>query len=227
MPTEVCHYRLSLRGKPVGSHVLSTAFRGRTAFLEGRLQVQGSLGNAAITQRSKVHRQQFFSFSFEEETNAPGDRRQFQVTFDIEAGLVRASKGSDEASVPYVTSLEDPLGLLYHLRHLAPEDGETLRVPMLGKDVTVERVGRTTLDTALGEQEAQAFALHPGGSYVYVATQAPHPILMMSQRVGGQVLEAHLVRIDEEAESPPQDTDDAREARRGGRRRRRRRARRG
>jgi hypothetical protein len=49
---------------------------------------------------------------------------------------------------------------------------------------------------------------------------------MMSQRVGGQVLEAHLVRIEEEDEPLPQDADEGREARQGGRRRRRRRARR-
>lgn len=219
MSVEVCHYRLALRGKPVGSHLLSTQLRGRTALLEARMTLQGSLGNATVIQRSKVHRQQFFSFSFEEETIASNDRRSFNVNFDIEAGLVQASKGTgDQASMPYVTSYEDPLGLLYHLRQLGPQ--EQLRAPMLGKSVLVERVGLTKLETVFGDREAQAYSLQPGGSYVYVDQEEPRLILMMSQRLEGQLLEAFLVRVDEEDEPPP--VKEERRPRRSSRRRRRR-----
>ena len=203
MSVEVCHYRLSLRGKPVGSHTLSTDHRGRTTILDAKLMLQGRgpLRSATVTQQSKVHRQQFFSFSFQEKSVEGSDTRTFEVLFDIEAGQVVASRNRDKATVPYIQALEDPLGLLHHLRSLEPQE-TVLRVPMLGKDVVVERVGETALETALGERNAYAYALQPGGSYVYVDTAAPHLILMMRQRFDGQLLDAHLVRVDEEAEAP-------------------------
>ena len=203
MSVEVCHYRLSLRGKPVGSHILATQHRGRTTVLDAKLtlQGQGSLRSATVTQQSKVHRQQFFSFSFQEKSVEGSDTRTFEVLFDIEAGQVVAKRNREEATVPYIQAFEDPLGLLHHVRSLAPEE-TTLRVPMLGKNVVVERVGETTLETALGERTAYAYALQPGGSYVYVDAQTPNLILMLRQRFDGQLLDAQLVRVDEEAEAP-------------------------
>ena len=202
MPVEVCHYRLSVRGKPVGSHTLSTDHRGRTTVLDAKLMLQGgSLRSATVTQQSKVHRQQFFSFSFQEKNVEGSDTRTFEVTFDLEAGQVVAKRNRDEATVPYIQAFEDPLGLLHHIRSLGPEE-TTLRVPLLGKDVVVERVGETAVETVLGERSAYAYTLQPGGSYVYVDTQAPNLILMMRQRFDGQLLDAHLVRVDEEAEAP-------------------------
>lgn len=197
MSVEVCHYRLSLRGKPVGNHMLSTSFRGRTALLGAKLMVQDRLLNATVTQESKVHREQFFSFSFQEKTVSSVDSRTFTVVFDLEEGLVRATRGAnDSAAIPYLEPLEDPLGLLYHVRNLGPDD-TSLRVPLLGKTVLVERLGQTAVDTVLGEKPAYAYLLQPGGSYLYVATEPPHPILMMSQRFDGQLLDAQLVRVDE------------------------------
>lgn len=217
MSVEVCHYRLSLRGKPIGSHTLSTSFRGRTALLGAKLMVQDRLLNGTVTQESKVHRDQFFSFSYQEKTVSANDSRGFTVVFDLEEGLVKATKGAnDSAAMPYLEALEDPLGLLYHVRHLDPGSAP-LRVPMLGKAVVVERLGETVLDTALGETAAHAYLLQPGGGYLYVATAAPHPILMMSQRFDGQLLDAHLVRIDDNEPVEAQPT----KRRRGSRRRRR------
>ena len=202
MQVETCHYRLSLRGKPVGTHTLSTSFRGRTAILDAKmmLQAQGALRNTTIAQQSKAHRQQFFSFSFQETISVP-ESRTFKVHFDIEEGLVKAERGgNDKAFIPYIESYEDPLSLLYHLRHLNSED--YLRVPMLGKEVVVERLGEKVLETALGEHAAHVYRLRPGGSYVYVSVDAPHPILMMTQRFDNQLLDAHIVRIDENARAP-------------------------
>ena len=224
MSVEVCHYRLSLRGKLVGSQSLSTHFRGRTALLASRLQLQGGLGSGSVSQRSKVHRGQFFSFAFEEESETPGERRSFALHFDLEAGLVRASRGADTASAPYLTALEDPLGLLYHLRALPPETAR-LRVPMLGHEVLVERVGERDLETALGARTASVYLLQPGSNYVYVDQAPPHLILLMQQRLEGQPLEAALLRVDEDDEAPPEAQADLERAR-GSRRRRRRRARR-
>lgn len=223
MAVELCHYRLALRGKPVGSQLLSVEERGHTALLDAQLSLQGSLGNADVRQRSTVHQQRFFSFAFEEETRSSSERRSFSVTFDAEAGLVRASRGSDQATAPYLQAFEDPLGLLYHLRRLGPDEVR-LRVPMLGKEVLVERLGDTELETVLGPRRAYAYVLQPGGSYVYVDQQAPHLILQLSQRLDGQLLEALLVRVDEEAARPqPEATDSPRpRRRRSGRQRRRR-----
>ena len=217
MSVEVCHYRLSLRGKPVGSHTLSTGFRGRTALLGAKLTVQDRLLNGTVTQESKVHREQFFSFSFQEKTVTPNDSRSFIVEFDVDDGLVKATRGgSDSAAVPYLEPLEDPLGLLYHVRNLGALE-TPLRVPLLGKTVLVDRLGETTLDTVAGEKAAYAYVLRPGNSYLYVATEPPHPILLMSQPFEGYPLDASLVRID--ADEPAQ--AEAPKRRRGSRRRRR------
>ena len=197
--------------------MLTTHHRGRTTILDAKLtlQGQGPLRSATVTQQSKVHRQQFFSFSFQEKSVEGSDTRTFEVLFDIEAGQVVASRNRDKATVPYVQAFEDPLGLLHHIRNLGLEE-TTVRVPMLGKDVVVERVGETALETALGKRTAYAYALQPGGSYVYVDTQTPNLILMMRQRFDGQLLDAQLVRVDEETEAPSES---------GSRRKRRRRRR--
>jgi hypothetical protein len=217
MPTEICSYRLSLRGKPIGSYVMSTSLRGRLVFLESKLVLQGSMGNVSVTQRSKAHRFDFYSLSFHEETQTRGENRQFAMQFDSETGLVRANKSGDVADMPYTRPFLDPLALLYRVRHL----GETqqLRVPMIGKDVVLERTQTTELSTsAYGKREAHEYHLYPGGSYVYVDAASPHHLLMLSQKVDGQLIDATLVRVDEEADAP---RDDRRNRQQGRRRRQR------
>ena len=200
MTVEACHYRLSLHGKPVGNHTLSTGYRGRTALLSSKMMLQSRFQNATVTQHSKVHRDQFFSFAFEEKTVAASETRNFKLEFDLEEGLVRAKRGNETATTPYIQAFEDPLGLLYHIRNMGEES--TLRVPMLGKDVVVERIGDMRLETALGEKQARVYVLQPGGSHVYIDSEAPHPILMLRQRFDGQHLDALIVRIDEEVDEP-------------------------
>jgi hypothetical protein len=218
MPTEVCSYRLSVRGKPIGSHVLSTSQRGRLTFLEAKFMLQGPMGNVTVLQRSKSHRFNFHSLSFQEETGGRGDARQFNVQFDLETGLVRANKSGDIAEIPYTRPYVDPLGLLYRIRQLRVEE-ERVRAPMLGKDVVVERIRTLELDTTLGKREAYEYQLHPGGSYVYVDTSEPHLILMLSQRVDGQLMDATLVRVDEETDFAPRDDRRQRRQQQGRRRR--------
>jgi hypothetical protein len=199
--TEVCNYRLNLRGKPIGSHILSTSQRGRLNFLEAKFTLQGQLGNVVITQRSKSHRVNFHSLSFQEDTAGKGENRSFNVTFDLESGLIKAHKsGNDVATMPYIRPYLDPLGLLYAIRQLAPEQ-ERWRVPMVGKDVVVDRMRTTSLETVLGPRQAYEYQLHPGGSFVYVDVQEPHLILMLSQRIDGQLLDAVLARVDQEADT--------------------------
>ncbi|MGL4611382.1 MAG: hypothetical protein ACRCYY_17180 [Trueperaceae bacterium] len=220
MPTEICSYRLNLRGKPIGSYVMSSSVRGRLIFLESKLVLQGSLGNVSVTQRSKFNRLEQHSVSFFEETVTRGETRQFSVQFDRETGVVRANKNGDVAEIPYTRSFLDPLSLLYRIRLLedAAPEGERLQVraPMIGKDVIVERIQTTSLTTALGKRDAYEYQLYPGGSYVYVDVAAPHHLLMLSQHVDGQLIDALIVRVDEEADA----LRDERRNRQQGRRRR-------
>jgi hypothetical protein len=217
MPTEICSYRLSLRGKPIGSYVISTSVRGRLVFLEAKLVLQGSMGNVSVTQRSKSHRFDFYSLSFQEETVMRGETRQFSMQFDSETGLVRANKSGDVADMPYTRPFLDPLALLHRIRYLEAETTQA-RVPMIGKDVVVERIQTSELTTALGKRQAHEYQLHPGGSYVYVDAAEPHHLLMLNQRVDGQLIDALLVRVDEEADTPQK--EDRRNRRQQGRRRR-------
>ncbi len=196
---------------------MSSSPRGRIVFLEAKLLLQGAMGNVTVTQRSKCHRFDFYSLSFQEETQSRNETRQFSMQFDSDTGLVRANKSGDVAEMPYLRAFLDPLSLLYRMRHIAPEATQT-RVPMIGKDVVIERVQSTELNTALGKREAYEYQLYPGGSYAYVDTAEPHHILMLSQRVDGQLLDATLVRIDEEADAPQK--EDRRNRRQQPRRRR-------
>lgn len=223
MAVEICSYRLSLRGKPVGMHTLRTQRLGRIVALEAKLMLQGGLGQQIVTQTSRVDAEEHFSLSFSELLQDRAEKRQFEVTFDVERGLVRAAKGKDGAEIPYLRPYEDPLGLLYHLRRL-PAEVQRLRVPMLGKDVIVERLPDTVLEHPLGQRLARVYLLLPGGSYVYVDHEPPHPILKLIQRVEGQLLDALLVRIDQEPVPTPavEDKQRSRRGRRGRRRRGRR-----
>jgi hypothetical protein len=222
MPVEVCSYRLTMRGKPVGTHVLRTHETGRTVNLEAKMMLQGGLGQHTVTQTSVLHRQALFSLRFQEDLASTNERRTFKVEFDRESGLVRASRGtSDTAETPYTRPFQDPLGLLYQIRQLR-EDADTLRVPMLGKDVVVERLGEIHVETVLGEHKAWVYTLHPGGSYLYVDTQPPHAILKLTQRLEGQLLDVLLVKIDEEEGMPDRDDGDKKRGRKRSRGKRRR-----
>lgn len=222
MSVEVCSYRLVLRGKPVGTHTLRTQRVGKVIELEAKLMLQGGLGQQVITQLSRVHAESHHSLSFVELLQDRGERRQFDLTFDAERGLVRAGKGKDGAEVPYLRPYEDPLGLLYHLRQL-PATVRHLRVPMLGKDVVVERLPDTVIEH-LGLHAARVYLLLPGGSYVYVDDEPPHIILKLTQRLEGQLLDALLVKVAHEA--PPHLSPVPEEHRRRGRLKRRRQGRR-
>lgn len=222
MPVEVCSYRLSVRGKPVGTHVLRTHETGRVVNLEAKMMLQGSLGQHTVTQTSVLHRQALFSLRFQEELASTNEKRNYKVEFDRDSGLVKASRGAnDTAEVPYMRAYQDPLGLLYQIRRLG-EETEALRVPMLGKDVVVERRGEMNVDTVLGERKAWVYSLHPGGSYLYVDTAAPHTILKLTQRLEGQLLDVLLVKIDEEEGMPERDEGDKKRSRKRSRGRRRR-----
>lgn len=236
MSVEVCSYRLTSRGRPVGTQTLSRSERGRTAYLEATIQLQGSLGQGSIVQSSRAHAQRHASQQFREETNLRGDQRQFDVRFDRDQGLVIANRGrSDRASAPYLLPYRDPLSLLDEVRALAASgwsDDAPLRVPMLGKDVVVYRASDVEVEGPWGRARARAFHLHPGGSVVVVELAPPHRILRLVQRLADGVVEATLVRTEETdrmqtLDAPAEERGAPASRRRSRRRGRRRRGRRG
>ncbi len=207
MSVEVCTYRVSLRGKTIGGQTLRTYTTTQEVRLEARLELWGSWSEQTITQQSQLVRPSLCSRRFSEETHDRGGKRLFEVDFDAEAGLVRASRGPrDKAETPYTRDYQDPLGLLYQLRHTSAEVSGTLRIPMLGKDVVVEVRPTTTVDTVLGTTDARVLVLYPGASYLYVSVQPPYPIVAMTQRLDYQFVEVLLVKREEEAGGLEPDT---------------------
>ncbi len=230
MSVEVISYRLSHKGKPVGTHVLKTQAQGRVTLLEGHTHFQGGMGASTVVQRSRSDSTHHASLQFQEETSERNAQRSFDVRFDPRTGLVTARKGPrDEATMPYLMPYRDPLSLLSELRTLGTT--EHVRVPMLGKDVDVRLVGEVELETPMGLRKANAYLLHPGGSVVYVDQRAPHVLLKLTQRLADGLLDCVLVKIAEEAEmadwgSSDGDSGDGSKRRRRSRRRRPRRGKR-
>ena len=199
MSVEVLSYRLTYKGKPVGTHVLKAQTQGRFNLLEAHTQFQGVLGPSTVIQRSRSHSSRYLSDRFQEETNERTGQRTFDVRFDSQSGLVTATRGPrDHASMPYIQPYRDPLSLLWELRSLGDE--EHTRVPMVGKDVDVRRVGVVELETAIGTSQAYAYVLHPGGSIVYVDVREPHRFLKFTQRLADGIIDSVIVKASEEAE---------------------------
>lgn len=227
---EVLSFRFTHRGKPAGTQILKTARIGRYTQLENHARFQGALGTQTVVQRSRC-RSRGASAAFLEESVDRGGNRRFEVTFDAREGLVTASRGPrDTAQLPLLLPYRDPLSLLFELRGLGELEGPH-RVPMLGKEVTVQYRGDLELETVFGARRARVYVLHPGWSVVYVAADPPHEILKLTQRLGDGHLDAQLVKIGTEAALEPFGVRGGRRgrgqqsARRRGRRKSRRRAR--
>lgn len=194
MSVEVCSYRLTMRGKPVGTHTLKTENKGRFTRMEGKSSFQGGLGNLTVTQSSRSSSDFHHSLRFREETQERSDKRTFDVAFDEASGIVRASRGPrDVAETPYLRPYRDPLSLLNEVRNLG--DKGVMNVAMLGKDVSVQYVGEVNLSTSIGDKRARAYVLHPGQSVVYVDVQSPYTILKLTQRLADGHVDALLVRV--------------------------------
>lgn len=201
-PVEVVSYRLSHRGKPVGSQTIKTADLGRHAQLEVRSQFQGGFGVGTVVQRSRCF-DGGVSLRFNEETQDRSESRKFDVVFDTRQGLITASKGSkDSAQIPYLLPYRDPVSLLHEIRKLGVLEAP-YRVPMLGKEVTVQFVGEVELETVLGRRPAYAYVLHPGQSVIYVDVKEPRTILKLTQRLPDGQLDALLVKVATEASMDP------------------------
>lgn len=229
MAVETCSYTLSLGHKAVGSQLLRTAVSGRTTTLEARALFQGVFGQQSLTQTSQLLTSSFESLRFSEEGDGREGKRSFEVVFDAKSGLVRATRQTpthtEHAETPYLRPYSDPLGLLHRLRNTV-QGGEALqRVPLLGKDVVIERLGECEVETAFGPRRAAGFVLYPGPGYVYVDVQAPHALVRMVQPTQHGLLEAFLTRLVQEDGNlnaqPGAEPRSAKRRRRGGRKRRR------
>lgn len=225
MTAETCSYTLSLAGKAAGSLLLRTTVGERTTDLEARASFGGAFGQVNLNQTSQLT-SSFESLRFTEHEEGRGERRSFEVVFDARTGLVRATRrvGAqlERAETPYLRPYSDPLGLLHRLRS-APST-ETVRVPMLGKDVVIEPLGESEVETALGPRRAAGYVLLPGPGYVYVDAEAPHTIVQFAQPTEHGLLEAFLTRVQHDSQGAPAPTTEARtpkRRRRGGRKRRR------
>lgn len=222
MAVESQSYRLSLRGKPVGTHVLKREAKGNVAYLEGKILLQGSLGAGTILQMSRSDRHSFVSHSFREVTEGRNETRVFEVEFSEKQGLVIATRGRERAELPYLRAYRDPLSMLQQLRFL-PVDTELVRIPMLGKDVQARLVDVVELESVFGPRRARAYILHPGRSYVYVDAEPPHVILKLTQRLDEHLVDVVLVRTAHEAEMTAWQEQGPKRTRRRRRNRRRRR----
>lgn len=231
MIVETCSYTLSLGHKSVGSQIVRTAVSGRTTTVASKTQFQGLFGQQSLTQTSELHTRTAESLRYFEETDGKEGKRSLEVTFDTRSGLVSATRRSgsqtEYAEAPLLLPYSDPLGLLHRLRSAVQngtgEPPAPLRVPLLGKDVTVTPLGTSEVETALGPRRVVGFVLYPGPGYVYVDTNPPYALLRLVQPTEHGPVEAFLTRRVQEdgtLSTPETEARPAKRRRRGGRRRR-------
>ncbi|HWG86032.1 MAG TPA: hypothetical protein VNT60_11195 [Deinococcales bacterium] len=127
------------------------------------------------------------------ETTEGGGRGQYEAVFDRRSGLVTVRQGRDEASIPYVADMHDPLSLLQYLREL-PDDVTTTRVPLAGGNVLATRLADQELETPWGVRLARVYYLRPGLAFVYVEADGPRRPLRFTQNLSIGVLDAVIGR---------------------------------
>ncbi len=232
MTVETCSYTLSLGQKNVGLQTVRTAVSGRNTTVASKTQFQGVFGQQSLTQTSELHTRTAESLRYFEETEGKEGKRSLEVTFDARSGLVSATRRSgsqtEHAETPLLLPYSDPLGLLHRLRSAAQngtgESPTRMRIPLLGKDVTVTPLGTSEIETTLGPRRVVGFVLYPGPGYVYIGTEAPYAPLRLVQPTEHGPVEAFLTRrVQDDGILNATETEarPAKRRRRGGRRRRR------
>ena len=160
------------------------------------MMLQGSLGTTTIQQSSKTHRNYFYSINFQELTNGPGQNRKYTVKYDKNNGLIKASRSAnDKSEIAAISPFVDPIGLLYQVRHL-DQTKKRFIIPMIGKNVIIEKITQLEIDTALGKKLSNVYKIHPGKNLLYVDTEKPHYILAMTQFIGNKFLDSFIVKTE-------------------------------
>lgn len=224
MSVEVLDYRLEVRGVAAGRHVVRSESEGRHVRMESEATFEGGLPAARVVQLSRSHRDDQVSHEFRETTKDRSGERRFSVVFDARDGLVKLEQGSDKAEAPYLEAFRDPLSMLRELRRADPQ-ADRIRIPMLGKTVEARSLGEVEIDTPLGPYRTRSYQLFPGGSWVWIDTEAPHAIVRFRQRTADGYVDGVLTRRGEETTLPLWESHDSGSggSRRKSKRRRRRR----
>lgn len=182
---------------------MHSGIKRHVALLEARMQLQGTLGNLTLVQTSRCDARDHHSLQWREAVEGRQDPPPFEVRFDAEHGVVRASRGrNDHASVPYLLPYRDPLSLLRELRERTaqaqrgqPSAALPWRIPLLGKDVLITAVRDGVMQNREEERAVRSYTLHPGGSLVVVQLTPPFPIVRFLQRLPDTTLEATLIDL--------------------------------
>lgn len=163
---------LSLGGRDAGEMLWQIVPEKQAWVARVQTDFSGVLPDVRRVQTSRLHPKSLSSLGYAE---GDGKRASFETTVDSRAGLLTLRQGRDEASVPLVAEIHDPVSVLLWLRaHPQTERAELL---MAGGRVHLRRLA----DAEVGGQATRVFDLRPGGALVYVEAAAPHRLLKLVQ----------------------------------------------
>lgn len=215
---EITTYRLSHQTQKIGSYLLKSHLRAGKLLAEGSLQLKNFGETSRIWQQSEADATSFSSSNYQEINEGEGFTRQFQFRYDAATAMLYANRklnGEEEesSSQPALIPYSDSLALLYLVRSMSQHDITSRRVPMLGKDVVIERSqtatstastastaskGRGKLEPAKGlDKKHYRAPLHhyrlcPGNAHIWVSSLAPYPIVKILQPSSQGKIEATL-----------------------------------
>lgn len=210
---EITTYRLSHQTQKIGSYLLKSHRRAGKLLAEGSLQLKNFGETNRIWQQSEADATSFASSNYQEINEGEGFTRQFQFRYDAATAMLYANRklnGEEEesSSQPALIPYSDSLALLYLVRSMSQHDITSRRVPMLGKDVVIERsqtaaspkppTKHNQLEPAKGlDKKHYRAPLHhyrlcPGNAHIWVSSLAPYPIVKILQPSSQGKIEAIL-----------------------------------
>lgn len=175
-------FELSVGGRPAGQMAWQIAPGGHLWTVRVQTDFGGVLPELRRLQVSRVDGASLTSLGY---TEGDGKRATFETVADENAGLLTLRQGRDEASVPLLGDVHDPVSTLLWLRAYA---GERAELRLAGGHVLVRRLWGEEVD-GLG---AQTFELRPGGALVFVEDAPARRLLRLVQPADFGVLTADL-----------------------------------
>ena len=194
---------LSVAGRPAGEMAWQIAPDKGTWTVRAQTDFGGALPELRRVQVSRVDGASLTSLGY---TEGDGKRASFETVADSHAGLLTLRQGKDEASVPLLGDVHDPLSTLLWLRAYA---GKRAELRLAGGHVLVRRLPEEDVDGL----RAHTFELRPGGALVSVEDAPGRRLLRLVQPADFGPLTASL-----RAEAPARER--VRPRRREGKRRR-------